>query len=294
MNSTDIRQIRRFNRIVAESIGAMDDSFLGRGRPMGESRLLWEIGAEGATLRTLRARLGLDSGYLSRSLASLDQQGLVAVEALPDDRRVRRASLTEAGRAEYAELERRSDAVAQRVLDPLNPERRAQLVAAMSEVERLLQPAMIRFAVEDPGSDDARHCFEQYFAELDARFDAGFDPSLSLSADPRELTPPEGALIVARLRGHALGCVALKFHAHAPAELKRMWVGPEARGLGVGRRLIAEAETQARQMGARAIRLETNRSLREAIALYRQCGYAEVDAFSAEPYAHHWFEKQLT
>lgn len=293
MNSTDIRQIRRFNRIVADSIGAMDDSFLGRGRPMGESRLLWEIGAEGATLRTLRARLGLDSGYLSRTLASLGQQGLVAVEALPDDRRVRRASLTEAGRAEYAELERLSDAVAQRVLDPLNPERRARLVAAMSEVERLLQPAMIRFAVEDPGSDDARHCFEQYFAELDARFDAGFDPSLSLSADPRELTPPEGALIVARLRGHALGCVALKFHAHAPAELKRMWVGPEARGLGVGRRLIAEAEAQARQMGARAIRLETNRSLREAIALYRQCGYAEVDAFSAEPYAHHWFEKQL-
>jgi DNA-binding MarR family transcriptional regulator/GNAT superfamily N-acetyltransferase len=293
MNASDIRQIRSFNRIVAEGIGAIDDRFLGRGRPMGESRLLWEIGVEGADLRTLRARLNLDSGYLSRTLVSLEQQGLVVVRTHPDDRRVRRASLTDAGADERAELEKLSDAVACRVLEPLSDEQRGRLVAAMAEVERLLQVSMVRFAIENPDSKDARWCFEQYFAELNARFDSGFDPALSLSADVRELTAPEGALIVARLHGNPIGCVALKFHGESPAELKRMWVSPSARGLGLGRRLIAEAEKHARRQGVRVVRLETNRALIDAIELYRRTGYVEVEAFNAEPYAHHWFEKTL-
>ncbi|CAB3766962.1 GNAT family N-acetyltransferase [Paraburkholderia humisilvae] len=163
----------------------------------------------------------------------------------------------------------------------------------MSEVERLLRPSLVNFALEDPDSDDARCCFEQYFGELDERFEAGFDPSISLSADADELRAPAGALIVARLHGRAIGCVALKFHKKSPAELKRMWVSPSARGMGVGRRLIVEAEKRARQSKVRIIHLETNRALREAISLYRQAGYVEVDAFNAEPYADHWFEKRL-
>lgn len=294
MNASDIRQIRSFNRIVAEGIGAIDDRFLGRGRPMGESRLLWEIGVNGADLRTLRARLNLDSGYLSRTLVSLERQGLVVVRAHPDDRRVRCASLTEAGANERAELEKLSDAVACRVLEPLSDEQRCKLVAAMSEVERLLQASMVRVAIDDPNSKDARWCFEQYFAELNARFDSGFDPLLSLSADAHELTAPEGALIVARLHGSPIGCVALKFHGESPSELKRMWVSQSVRGLGLGRRLIEEAEIHARQIGIRVVRLETNRTLLEAIGLYRRSGYVEVEAFNAEPYAHHWFEKKLT
>ena len=293
MNPTDINQIRSFNRTVAEGIGALNDRFLGRGRPMGESRLLWEIGAQGADLRVLRERLGLDSGYLSRTLTSLEKQGLVVIEARPDDRRVRRAVLTEAGRDEREELERLSDTVAGSMLEPLNETQRKRLVAAMAEVERLLQPSLMRFAIEDPSSEDARWCIDQYFAELNARFDAGFDPSLSLSADARELTAPQGALIVARLHGAALGCVALKFHGRSAAELKRMWVSASARGLGVGRRLLTEAEKQARQSGAKAVRLETNKALQEAVNLYRQSGYVEVAPFSDEPYADHWFEKAL-
>jgi ribosomal protein S18 acetylase RimI-like enzyme len=293
MNPSDINQIRSFNRTVAEGIGALNDRFLGRGRPMGESRLLWEIGAQGVDLRVLRERLGLDSGYLSRTLASLERQRLVAIESHPDDRRVRRALLTAQGRVEREELERLSDTVAGSMLEPLNDAQRTRLVAAMAEVERLLQPSLMRFAIEDPSSDDARWCIDQYFAELNARFDAGFDPSLSLSADARDLVAPHGALIVARLRGAALGCVALKFHGKAPAELKRMWVSESARGLGVGRRLLAEAEKHARESGAKAVRLETNKSLQEAVRLYRRSGYVEVAPFSDEPYADHWFEKTL-
>jgi ribosomal protein S18 acetylase RimI-like enzyme len=152
---------------------------------------------------------------------------------------------------------------------------------------------MVSVAIEDPNTPDACWCIDQYFAELHARFDAGFDPAQSISADAEELTPPAGALLIARLDGRAIGCGALKFHPDAPAELKRMWVAPEARGLGLGRRLLEELEKHARQAGATAVRLETNRSLKEAIQLYRSTGYREVAAFNSEPYAHHWFEKNL-
>jgi DNA-binding MarR family transcriptional regulator/GNAT superfamily N-acetyltransferase len=293
MSAQNIQQVRSFNRIVAEAIGAIDERFLGRGRPMAESRLLWEIGPDGADIRDLRARLALDSGYLSRVLASLERQGLVAIQPRPEDQRVRRACLTDMGREERVQLDKLSDEVALGVLDPLNDRQRCALIAAMAEVERLLQPSLVRFAIENPESDDARRCFAQYFSELNQRFETGFDPSLSLSADAQELSAPAGALILARLHGNALGCVAIKLHKRAPAEIKRMWVSPDGRGLGLGRRLLAQAENYAMKMGARRVRLETNRTLTEAIHLYRSAGYAQVEAFNAEPYAHHWFEKKL-
>jgi GNAT superfamily N-acetyltransferase len=167
------------------------------------------------------------------------------------------------------------------------------LTAAMRQVEQLLRASMITFEIEPPGTPDARWCFHQYFAELNSRFDQGFDPGLSNSACPEELTPPSGLLILGRLQGQPVGCGVLKFHKKQPAELKRMWIAESARGLGVGRRLLAELERHARKAGVRVIRLETNRALSEAIHLYRRSGYVEVEAFNAEPYAHHWFEKQL-
>ena len=154
--------------------------------------------------------------------------------------------------------------------------------------------AVVSFAVEDPTTRDARWCLERYFAELDTRFDAGFDPARSIPADAHELVPPAGALIVARLGEQPIGCGAIKLHGEAPAELKRMWVAPTARGLGVGRRMLHELEQYARRAGVRVVRLETNRTLTEAIALYRRSGYVEVAAFNTEPYAHHWFEKRLS
>jgi ribosomal protein S18 acetylase RimI-like enzyme len=100
-------------------------------------------------------------------------------------------------------------------------------------------------------------------------------------------------MLVAYLHGEAVGCGALKNHEHEPSEIKRMWVAEHVRGLGVGRRLLAELESRAAEHGARAVRLETNRNLAEAIAMYRKAGYAEVPAFNDEPFAHHWFEKPL-
>ncbi|MDH4148013.1 MAG: GNAT family N-acetyltransferase [Acidimicrobiia bacterium] len=152
---------------------------------------------------------------------------------------------------------------------------------------------LVRVNLENPASRDAQFCIGEYFAELDQRFDTGFDPATSISADVGELIEPAGLLLVARREGRPIGCGALKFHAGQPVEIKRMWVSKEARGLGLGRRLLHELEAEASRRGATIVRLETNRSLAEAISLYRSAGYDEVPAFNAEPFAHHWFQKYL-
>ena len=288
------RQVRSFNRSVTQRIGALNDEYLARGRPLGASRVLWEIGADGTDLRSLRARLDLDSGYLSRLVQTLQRDGLVAVAPGAGDKRVRTVRLTEAGRAERDVLDRRSDELAASLLVSLSDVQRDRLVEAMGVVERLLTAGLVHIDVEEPASAAARFCLGSYFAELDTRFDAGFDPSRSISADVEELTEPAGLLLVARLRGEPIGCGALKLHGREPAEIKRMWVAPSARGLGVGRRILSELEERAHRRGVGLLRLETNRTLKEAGGLYRSAGYVEVEAFNDEPYAHHWFEKRLT
>lgn len=293
MDRDAVGLVRRFNRTVAERSGTFGDRFLDRGRPYGESRILWEIGRAGAEIRELRARLDLDSGYVSRVLRSLQKDGLIRVKTSPTDGRVRLAELTRSGQAEREELDRRSDDVAWSFLEPLSEVQRSKLLAAMRDVEHLLTASLVTIAIEDPHSHDARWCIGQYTSELNERFDAGWDPTRGISADADELVMPHGLLLIARLRSRPVGCGALKFHREAPVEVKRMWVSPGARGLGLGRRLLVELERQAKSSGARVARLETNRTLHEAINLYRTSGYDEVAPFNDEPYAHHWFEKTL-
>jgi DNA-binding MarR family transcriptional regulator/GNAT superfamily N-acetyltransferase len=294
MDETQIDRVRRFNRTVTERVGVLQDRYLGRDRPIGEARLLWEVGEQGQDVRRLRERLGLDSGYVSRLLRALEADGLVTVEPLPQDRRVRSVRLTDAGRAERRVLDGRSDELAGSLLESLNAAQRARLVAAMVEVDRLLTAATVTMDEVDPGHPDARQCLLAYFGELQERFETGFDPARSLLPDAGDLRPPRGLFLVARLHGEPVGCAGLKLPAGAPAEIKRMWVAPSARGLGVGRRILHELEDHARRRGADVVHLETNKALGEAASLYRSAGYVEVDPFNDEPYAHHWFEKRLT
>jgi DNA-binding MarR family transcriptional regulator/ribosomal protein S18 acetylase RimI-like enzyme len=293
MDQAAISQVRRFNRIVTERVGALNDHFHARALSLGEARVLWEIGVEGRDVRSLRNQLELDSGYLSRLLRSLEAAGLIKVGAKPSDKRIRIARLTSKGRAELAILDERSDEVASSLLAPLNAQQQTRLVAAMGEVERLFTSGMVEVAPIDPAHPDARYCINQYLLELDRRFDTGFDPAKSIPADEDSLRLPKGLVLVATLRAEPIGCGALKFHGNQPAELKRMWVAPSARGLGIGRRLLTELEKLVAKHGARTVRLETNKTLVEAISLYRSAGYREVKPFNDEPYAHHWFEKSL-
>jgi DNA-binding MarR family transcriptional regulator/GNAT superfamily N-acetyltransferase len=287
------QQVRSFNRTVTQRIGVLYDEYLARGRQLGASRVLWEIGDAATDLRSLRARLDLDSGYLSRLVRSLQRDGLIEVEPDPTDKRVRAVRLTAAGRAERDVLDQRSDELALSLLAPLSDPQRARLVEAMRTVERLLTAGLVEVAIEDPTSPDARFCLGSYFKELDARFDTGFDPSHGSFLGADEMTPPVGLLLVARLHGEPVGCGALRFPRPATAEIKRMWVAPTARGLGLGRRLLGELEQHARRHGARVVRLDTNKALREAISLYHSAGYTEVEPFNDDPYPDHWFEKRL-
>ena len=294
MTSDVVERLRRLNRVVTGRVGALESEFLGRSRPLGESRVLWEIGADGGDVRDLRRRLGLDSGYMSRMLRSLEAQGLVTVKAGAGDKRVRTAQLTARGKREVAVLDRRADELAQSIIAPLDESQRAKLADAAETVRRLLEASLITVAPEPADSADARWCIAQYFEELGRRFDTGFDPTRSIPAADIDMTPPNGVLLVARLSGRAIGCGALKLHPGEPTEVKRMWVDASARGLGLGRRLLRELEQYAADAGATTVRLETNGSLTEAISLYRSAGYDEVPAFNDEPYAHHWFEKRLS
>ena len=278
--------------MVTQQIGALAGGFLGSPRSLGACRLLFEIGADGSEIRQLRARLALDSGYTSRLLRQLEAERLIRTTPSPRDTRARFVTLTTAGRKELAVLNRLSDEAAASLLDPLPEAQRAALLSAMGTIERLLRSSTVRLSVVNPASPAARYCLERYFEELRARFETGYDPALGISAAPAELTPPRGYFVVAILNGEPVGCGALKCHT-AYGEIKRMWVAPSARGLGLGTRILLRLEDLARERGLPLLRLETNKTLTEAQSLYRRNGFREVPAFNDEPYAHHWFEKAL-
>jgi GNAT superfamily N-acetyltransferase/DNA-binding MarR family transcriptional regulator len=292
MDREAVAIVRRFSRAVAREIGALDSSYLGQGRPLGSARVLCAIGEAGRDLADLRSELEIDAALLSRLIGGLAGEGLVVVTAGGRDRRRRRAAWTAAGRAEAARYDALSDARAERILGAQG-RGAGRLLAAMELVAAALNRAHVRIDPAEPDSPAARACVARYHAEIAARFEGGFDPARALQPKDEELRPPRGVLLLATSDGQPLGCVAVRLSAPGTAELKRLWVAPASRGLGVAGRLVAAAEAEARKLGAATLRLDTNRALTEAIALYRARGFAEVPAFNAEPFAHHWFAKAL-
>ena len=293
MDGNQLQSVRRFNRLVTQRVGALEVDYLQRGRPLAEARLIFEISADGADVRALRSRLGLDSGYLSRLLQSLKTQGLIAVTKGDDDARRRRVSLTRKGTAERTAYDKLSDNLAESMLGDLDTSAQARLVAAMGEVERLIRAASVKVAAEPPDTADARLCLGTYFRELAARFENGFDARTDDHADVKDMTPPSGLFVIARLDRDAVGCGGLKRVDKATGEIKRVWTAPSARGMGIARRILRTLEAAARERGLKTLRLDTNRALTEAHALYRSEGYREIARFNDNPYAHHWFEKRI-
>ncbi len=292
MTPDPIARIRRFNRAVTAEVGALDTSYLGRGRPLGVARVLCAIRPEGTDVAQIRHTLGLDSGLLSRILRTLEAQGLITVTSGPADRRRRRALPTPEGRAEIAAYDRLSDARAQAILAGL-PRDGDRLLAAMDRIALVLNRSRIAISEAHPAGPDARACLAAYYAELAARFDAGFGPPPGPDPDATLMRAPHGAFLLADADGLTAGCVALKRETNRLAEVKRLWIAPAARGLGLATRLMAAAEARARAMGIAALRLDTNRNLPEAVALYRAQGWTEIPCYNDNPYANHWFEKHL-
>jgi DNA-binding MarR family transcriptional regulator/GNAT superfamily N-acetyltransferase len=286
--------LRSFNRSFTQRIGVLDDSFLGSGRPLGQARLLFEIGpGDGTTTRELRQRLGLDSGYLSRLLRELEAEGSVVVATDPDDGRRRVVRLTPHGRTEWEELDRRSDELAGKLLQPLSDRQRVDLARALEQADRLLRAATVTFDEVDPTSPVARACMTAYFAELDRRFPHGFDPGDALAGGAQGMAAPLGTFVVARSDARAVACGGVVGLDAATGEIKRMWVDADWRGLGLGQRMLADLERRAAALGHTRVVLDTNGTLTEAIAMYARSGYTEIERYNDNPYAQHWFEKRL-
>ncbi|NUQ98705.1 MAG: MarR family transcriptional regulator [Streptomyces sp.] len=294
MSMEQVAALRRFNRYFTRRIGALDDHYLGQDRPLGEARLLFEIAGNpgGVSLRELRSRLGLDAGYLSRMAKALEAQGLVRLSVHPDDNRLRMAEPTPAGRVEVKEQNRRANALAAGLLDSLTPGQRAQLIEAMATSQRLLRLAAITVELVDGGAPDARACLDAYASDIDARFPEGFDKSDLVG--PEEVSGEAGAFFVAYEEGRPVGCGALRRLEPGVGEIRHVWVHPQARRLGLARRILDALEQAAAARGCTVVRLDTHASLTEAQAMYRASGYTEIPAYADHVYGDHWFEKRLS
>ncbi|GAB2444910.1 helix-turn-helix domain-containing GNAT family N-acetyltransferase [Nocardioides hungaricus] len=277
--------LRRFNRTYTQRIGALDESFLGTGRPLNVSRLLFEIGPGGATVRDLRDRLELDSGYVARMLRRLADDGLADVRPDPADRRRRLATLTAAGERAWRELDDRSEELAARLVAPLTERQRARLTEALGTADLLVRAATISLREVDPTEDVARAAAGRYFAELDRRFPHGFDPG-----EPDH----EGRFLLATSGGAPVAYGGVRLLAAGTGEIKRMWVDDAWRGAGLGSRMLRELEALARRLGHTRVVLDTNGTLTEAIEMYGRAGYAPIERYNDNPYAEAWFEKALS
>jgi DNA-binding MarR family transcriptional regulator/GNAT superfamily N-acetyltransferase len=286
-----ISRVRRFNRAVTSEVGALDTSFLGRGRPLGAARVLNAIGHGRGDVAELRDYLGLDSGLMSRLLRGLEDEGLIKTLSHPDDARRRIAKLTRTGRQEFNAYEAISDSQAEVIL--ARHSKPEVLLAAMDMIASAFARSRIDIREMDPRGDEARYCLGEYYSELSRRFKGGFEVSLSRDPDATDMMSPRGAFFVAMSDGLPLGCVGLKGTGGKLAEIKRLWVAPAARGLGVGRRLMDSAENAARNISVKILRLDTNSALPEARQLYRSSSWTEIERFNDDPYPDLFFEKHL-
>ncbi|MDE2376330.1 bifunctional helix-turn-helix transcriptional regulator/GNAT family N-acetyltransferase [Bradyrhizobium sp.] len=286
-----VSRVRRFNRAVTSEVGALDSSFLGRGRPLGAARVLNAIGHGRSDVAEIRDYLGLDSGLLSRLLRSLEDEGLIETTAHEDDARRRVARLTRNGRREFEAYETISNMQAERLL--ARHAKSESLLAAMDLVASALLQGRTALVEMSPRAPAARHCLAEYYGELARRFSQGFDVSLSRDPDARDMIRPRGVFLVAMSDTLPVGCVGLKGSGGEAAEIKRLWVAPSARGLRLGRWLMETAESAARELSIKVLRLDTNSALPEAGQLYRTSGWRKIPRFNDDPYPDLFFEKHL-
>lgn len=287
-----IPTIRRFNRTYTQRIGVLDESYLGTGRPLNVSRLLFEIGQSGATtLRELRQRLDLDSGYLTRLVSHLGREGLVRVTPDASDRRRRIVDLTKRGRAAVAELDDRSETLASRLVEPLTLRQQQRLEEALATADLLVRASTVRLREVGPDDPAGQAAIQQYYTELRERFPSGFDPGTSLHAEPGShyfvATSDGEPVAYGGFRPTTTG------RRRPAAEIKRMWVHRAWRGAGLGSRMLRHLESFAQSHGFTRIVLDTNGTLDEAIALYDRAGYRRIERYNANPYAELFFEKRL-
>ena len=287
-----ISRLRRFNRAVVREAGALDTSFLGRGRPLGAARVLHLVQPEGTDVGYIRSRLGLDSGLLSRFLRALERDGLITTEADPADRRRAVSRLTLGGQAEVAAYLAIIHDQATALLTQAGS-RADEVLAAMDLIATVMNRHQVEIRPADPDSPEAIACLRAYFDEVLARVPAARPDHFPLP-DPHSdsYRPPHGCFYVAWSDDLPVGCVSLRPLNAETAEVKRLWVHDLARGQGLARRLMARIEDEARKLGHGALKLDTNSALTEAVALYRATGWTDIAPYTSPP-ADIWVGKVL-
>ncbi|MBX9604464.1 MAG: bifunctional helix-turn-helix transcriptional regulator/GNAT family N-acetyltransferase [Bryobacteraceae bacterium] len=276
-----VARIREFNRFYTRLIGVLDEHHLDGPLGIAEARILYEIsGQPGMTAADLCRTLEMDAGYVSRILRALKKRGLLARKRSESDARRTHLNLTRSGREAFAEIDARTRLRMEELLQPLAPPQRDRLLRSLREVQTLLgggnaEEAAVRIRTHQPGDLGwivHRHAvlyeqeygwgidFERVVAEIAAQFLGRFDPQ------------SDGCWIAER-GGERLGSIALAREEGDAARLRLFLVEPDARGLGIGWRLIDACHAFARQAGYRRIILWTQSNLLAARHMYRKAGY---------------------
>ena len=293
-----VAAVRAFNRFYTARIGVLRDGLLRTPHSLTEARVLYELGQREVTeVADLRRELDIDAGFLSRLLARLQRDGLVARERSRDDARRQRIRLTAEGAAAFAELDSRSAAEIGAVLDALGEEDQRRLVAAMDVVRDVLEdaappgafvlraphPGDLGWIVQRHGSLYAQqYGWDESFEALVARIVADY----AADHDPRR-----EAAWIAEVDGERAGCVLCVRRDDAVAQLRLLLVDPKARGRGIGARLIDECLRFAQRAVYARVTLGTNDVLHEARRLYERVGFELVESAPHRSFGHDLVEQ---
>lgn len=291
-----VAAVRRFSRFYTRRIGLLHEGLLGGPLSLTEGRLVWELAqAETLTAKELSAGLDLDSGYLSRLLRGLEERGLIEKRPSMADGRQVLLSLTPAGRDAYAAMDARSREEIGAMLGRLSPPQRHQLAEALGTAERLLgggEPAKpaVPYILRPPRPGDMgwvvhrqgalyaqEYGWDESFEALVAEIVAGF---------VRNFDPKRERCWIAEREGRVVGSVFLVHHNDKVAKLRLLYVEPDARGLGIGRRLVEECIGFARQVGYARMTLWTNDILVAARRIYQAAGFRRVAAERHRSFGH--------
>jgi DNA-binding MarR family transcriptional regulator/GNAT superfamily N-acetyltransferase len=278
--SNYISAIRSFSRFYTRLVGALDEHLLDSGFSLPEARLIYELAARGeTTAAALAADLSLDPGYLSRLLRSLVDRGLVVRTPSPDDGREMRLALTAAGNAAFAPLDAKSSAAVGALLAPLSAENRRRVVAATETIARAFDASprspTIIFRRHQPGDIGwITHRQGSLYAE-EYGWDETYEALVAeiLSAFVKNFDARRERAWIAELDGVIAGSVFLVRQSDEIAKLRLLYVEPEARGLGLGGRLVEECIAFARGTGYRTLTLWTNDVLSTAHHIYERAGF---------------------
>jgi DNA-binding MarR family transcriptional regulator/GNAT superfamily N-acetyltransferase len=291
-----VTAVRRFNRFYTSAIGVLDKHYLGSPYTVAEGRTLFEIAiGDGVTPKRVSEITRIDPGYLSRIVGRLERDGMVARQRSAADGRSVELRLTPEGVQMFSGFNLRSAALAEDLIEGLSADERRRLVDAIETAQTLLSrkaPAAAPIVLRAHRSGDMGWVIERHAQVYGGEY--GWGPGIEavtarVCADFLEHFDPERERCwIAERAGERLGCVFLVKEPGAPgvARLRLLLLLPDARGTGLGRRLVDECIAFAREAGYREIVLWTHQVLTAARAIYAKTGFDLAETWTHDDFGH--------